>query len=91
MSVLCFICKLYVDLFALPFAVSTINDVLRFYRRVLDMVNNGSSVTKALKRVGKDFTTLRRVKDLCEVSIVRKEKFKEVCLVSSTTVVVVFV
>ena len=51
---------------------------MKFYENILKDVNEGLSVNRPLKRHGKDFTTLRRVKDMCELKIVRHDKFNEV-------------
>lgn len=58
--------------------MSTIEEVMNFYNTLVNLVNKGSSLTKALKSLNKDFTALRRIKELCELNIVRAEKFHEV-------------
>ena len=59
--------------------MSSVKEVLRFYNSLLHQVNNGKSISKALRHTGKDFTALRRVRNISELYIVRRQKFNEVC------------
>lgn len=72
-----------IDLQSIFFLVSNVGDVLKFYGSLVKQVNKGLSLTKALRMSGKDFTTLRRIKHIPELSKTRPTVFKEVSI--STT------